>query len=104
MLFKIGEFSRLSHLTVKTLRFYEKEGLLIPDKVDSLSSYRYYSTSSLEEACRIKAFRQLGLSIEEIKRIKQGEDLKEILKHKSDELIKEKELIESKISILNQCH
>lgn len=101
MLFKIGEFSRLSHLTVKTLRFYEKEGLLIPDKVDSLSSYRYYSTSSLEEACRIKAFRQLGLSIEEIKRIKQGEDLKEILKHKSDELIKEKEFIESKISILN---
>ncbi len=31
---KIGEFSKLSHLTIKALRFYEKEGLLIPQKVD----------------------------------------------------------------------
>ncbi|MGN1406152.1 MAG: GyrI-like domain-containing protein, partial [Erysipelotrichaceae bacterium] len=58
-------------------------------------------TSSLLEACRIKAFRQLGLSIEEIKRIKQGEDLKKILKYKSDELIKEKELIDTKLSIIS---
>ena len=100
-MFKIGEFSRLSHLTVKTLRFYEKEGLLIPDKVDSISSYRYYSTSSLSKACAIKAYRQLGLSIEEIKRIIQGEDVKKILKHKSEELLKEKELIDAKLSILN---
>lgn len=100
-MFKIGEFSRLSHLTVKTLRFYEKEGLLIPDKVDSISSYRYYSSSSLSKACAIKAYRQLGLSIEEIKRIIQGEDVKKILKHKSEELLKEKELIDAKLSILN---
>lgn len=100
-MFKIGEFSRLSHLTVKTLRFYEKEGLLIPDRVDSISSYRYYSSSSLSKACAIKAYRQLGLSIEEIKRIIQGEDVKKILKHKSEELLKEKELIDTKLSILN---
>ena len=31
---RIGEFSKLSHLTVKALRFYEKEGLLIPENVD----------------------------------------------------------------------
>lgn len=34
-MFKIGEFSKLSHITVKALRFYEKEGLLIPEEVDS---------------------------------------------------------------------
>ena len=45
---KIGEFSRLSHLTVKALRFYEKEKLLIPASVDEWTGYRFYETSQLE--------------------------------------------------------
>ena len=63
---KIGEFSKLSHLTIKALRFYEKRGLLIPQKVDEQTGYRFYETSQLKEAARIKSYRQLGLSIEEI--------------------------------------
>ena len=43
---KIGDFSRLSHLTVKALRFYEKERLLIPASVDEWTGYRYYETSN----------------------------------------------------------
>ena len=39
---KIGDFSRLSHLTVKALRFYEKEKLLIPASVDEWTGYRFY--------------------------------------------------------------
>lgn len=38
---KIGEFSKLSMLTIKALRFYEKEGLLIPVEVDECSGYRF---------------------------------------------------------------
>ena len=38
---KIGEFSKLSYLTIKALRFYEKEGLLIPQKVDQKTGYRF---------------------------------------------------------------
>ena len=38
---KIGEFSKLSHLTIKALRFYEKRGLLIPRKVDEQTGYRF---------------------------------------------------------------
>ena len=56
---KIGEFSRLSHLTVKALRFYEKEKLLIPASVDEWTGYRFYETSQLEDAARIKAFNNL---------------------------------------------
>ena len=41
---KIGEFSKMSQLTVKALRFYEKEGLLLPAAVDSLTGYRMYET------------------------------------------------------------
>ena len=92
-MFKIGEFSRLSQLTVKTFCLFQR-------RVDSISSYRYYSSSSLSKVCAIKAYRQLGLSIEQIKRITQGEDVKKILKHKSEELLKEKEFIDARLSIL----
>ena len=53
---KIGEFSKLSHLTVKALRFYEKEGLLEPMSIDEWTGYRFYETSQLEEAAQIKAY------------------------------------------------
>ena len=51
---KIGEFSKLSYLTIKALRFYEKEGLLIPQKVDQKTGYRFYKTSQyliLKQRC-----------------------------------------------------
>ena len=67
---KIGEFSKLSHLTVKALRFYERKGILIPKKVDEQTGYRFYETSQLKEAARIKSYRQLGLTIEELQLIK----------------------------------
>lgn len=54
---KIGEFSKLSHLTVKALRFYEKEGLLEPAFIDPWTGYRFYETRQLEDAAEIKAYR-----------------------------------------------
>lgn len=97
---KISEFSKLSHLTIKALRFYEKEGLLKPASIDAWSNYRFYETSQLETAARIKSYRQLGLSIEEIKTVFSGADLKEVLKEKMKSLIKEKQGIESRLSII----
>ena len=47
---KIGEFSKLSMLTVKALRFYEKEGLLSPARVDEWTGYRMYDTAQLRTA------------------------------------------------------
>ena len=64
---KIGEFSKLSMLTIKALRFYEKEGLLIPARVDERSGYRFYEASQLEIAASIKALRQLDFSVEELR-------------------------------------
>ena len=63
---KIGEFSKLSLTTVKALRFYEKEGLLMPASVDEWTGYHFYETAQLETAAKSKSYRQLGLSIEEI--------------------------------------
>ena len=98
---KIGEFSKLSHLTIKALRFYEREGLLKPASVDEWNNYWFYETSQLETAAKIKSYRQLGLSVEEIKAVFAGADVKGILQEKIISLKKEKNLIESRLSIIN---
>ena len=97
---KIGEFSKLSHLTVKALRFYEREGLLIPVTVDEWTGYRFYETGQLEDAARIKAYRQLDLSIDEIKAIMSGADAKVIFAQKAAALQSQKEEIDVRLSII----
>ncbi len=66
---KIGDFSRLSKVTIKALRYYEKEGLLIPGHVDIFNGYRYYESGQLLDVARIISLKQAGLSIDEIKRV-----------------------------------
>ena len=65
-MFKIGDFSRLSFVTVKTLRYYDEIGLLKPVEVDRFTGYRYYSASQLPRLNYIVALKNLGLSLEEI--------------------------------------
>ena len=69
MKFKIGEFSQLMQVTVKTLRHYEQKGLLIPDEVDEWTGYRYYSISQMQKLNAIRTFQQLGFSLDEIKEL-----------------------------------
>lgn len=64
---KVGEFSRVGHVTVKTLKVYEDLGLLVPASFDEWSGYRAYTPDQLEVLYKILAFRDLGLSLEEIK-------------------------------------
>ena len=63
---RIGDFSKLSCVTVKTLRFYDEMGLLKPVQVDPFTGYRYYSYDQLPRLHRILALRDLGFSIESI--------------------------------------
>lgn len=65
----IGEFSRVTTLTVKTLRYYHREGILPPAHIDVFTGYRYYDGGSYIRALQIAALKQLGFSIREIKRI-----------------------------------
>jgi DNA-binding transcriptional MerR regulator/effector-binding domain-containing protein len=66
-MFSIGEFSRLSGLTVKTLRYYHEEGLLVPAFVDPDTGYRSYREEQLEAARVIAWLRTLEFSIGDIK-------------------------------------
>jgi DNA-binding transcriptional MerR regulator len=65
-MFKIGDFSRLSQVTVKALRYYDEIGLLKPSEVDRFTGYRYYSANQLPRLHRILALKDLGLSLEQV--------------------------------------
>jgi DNA-binding transcriptional MerR regulator len=66
MMLKIGDFSRLSQVTVKTLHHYDEIGLLKPDYVDAFTSYRYYTLDQLPRIHRIVVLKELGFSLEQI--------------------------------------
>jgi DNA-binding transcriptional MerR regulator len=70
-MFRIGEFSRISRVTIDTLRHYDALGLLKPVKVDPFTGYRYYSAQQLMSLNRILALKEVGFSLEEIARILQ---------------------------------
>ena len=63
---RIGDFSKLSRVSVKTLRFYDEMGLLKPVDVDRFNGYRYYEFDQLPRLYRILALKDLGFSLEEI--------------------------------------
>jgi DNA-binding transcriptional MerR regulator len=67
-LFTIGEFSKISGLSVKALRFYDEKGLLKPAQVDAATDYRYYDDVSVERARIIARLRELQFSLDEIAR------------------------------------
>ncbi|HSM71991.1 MAG TPA: helix-turn-helix domain-containing protein [Anaerolineales bacterium] len=63
---KIGEFSRLSQVTVKTLHHYDELGLIKPVHIDPLTNYRFYEVEQLPRIHRIMALKEMGLSLEQI--------------------------------------
>jgi DNA-binding transcriptional MerR regulator len=66
---KIGDFSRLSRISVKALRYYDDIGLLKPVTVDRFTGYRYYSVEQVLRLNRIIILRNLGLSLAEMTKI-----------------------------------
>lgn len=69
MMYTIGEFSKMTGLTVKTLRFYHEQGVLEPSRVEGGSGYRFYGPEKIETARVISALRELEFPIAEIREI-----------------------------------
>ncbi|HET9157692.1 MAG TPA: MerR family transcriptional regulator [Myxococcaceae bacterium] len=70
---RIGEFARLTGLSVRTLRFYDAASVLRPAEVDALTGYRLYALHQLQIASRIIALRRLGLQLDEVREALTGE-------------------------------
>ena len=66
---KIGDFSKLSRVPVKTLRYYDEIGLLKAATVDPATDYRYYTADQLPRLNRILALKELGFTLEQIGRL-----------------------------------
>ena len=64
---KIGEFSQMMQVTVKTLRHYEQKGLLKPNEVDEWTGYRYYTVGQMQKLQSIRELQRLGFSLDEIR-------------------------------------
>ncbi len=86
---KIGEFSKIAQVSIKTLRNYDRMGLLKPAHIDRYSSYRYYTLSQLTRLNRILALKDLDFSLDQIRELLKV-DLSEVsmqnmLKNKASE-------------------
>lgn len=99
---QIGEFAALNNISVQTLRYYEKIGLVYPSKVDKLTNYRYYDLMQSSVLDMIHFLKSLDFSLEEIKEILNRHDnlafLKEALTAQQKELEKKQLDMEVKIS------
>ena len=85
-MYKIGELSRLCSLPVKTLRYYDDIGLLVPDRIDKFTGYRYYSPARLGDCYRILALKELGFTLDEIRSHMEQGDTTALLTAKKEEL------------------
>jgi DNA-binding transcriptional MerR regulator/effector-binding domain-containing protein len=95
--FTIGEFSKVTGLTVKTLRFYHEEGLLEPTCVDEQSGYRYYDASKIEGARVISFLRSLEFPVAEIRELLRGSE-----SELTAALERQRKLIEERMKKLRQ--
>lgn len=85
-MYRIGEFSRLAGVSVKTLRYYHELQLLEPVEIDETSGYRYYDGTSYERAKKIRLLKSVHFSLVEIQeiidQIEDEADLQAYLKEK----------------------
>jgi DNA-binding transcriptional MerR regulator len=93
--YSIGEFSQITGLSPKTLRFYHEKGILVPSSVDEATGYRFYDASKIEKARIIMRLRQMEFSIEDISTVfpECGDDA-DILSH----LERQKQFLQQRIS------
>lgn len=93
-MFSIGEFSKITGLSIKTIRFYHEKELLIPARVEGGTGYRYFDQNNVESARVIVALRGFGFSLEEISSVlKEFDDEADIL----DYLEKRKQALREQI-------
>lgn len=92
-MFKIGDFSRLTQVSIKTLRYYDEIGLLKPAQIDRFTNYRYYTADQLPRLNRILALKDLGLSLDQITALIQTDlapgQMQDILRQKREEIARQ---------------
>lgn len=101
-MFKIGEFSVLTSISIHMLRNYDKIGLLTPNYIDESTGYRYYESNQLPIANQIVALKMMGFGLKEIAELQlqemQIDSLKELLKNKIEDKEQEVKVIRKQLA------
>ncbi|MFS0557692.1 MerR family transcriptional regulator [Brevibacillus sp. 179-C9.3 HS] len=102
-MFKISEFSRLSRVSLKTLRFYDQIGILKPADIDKENGYRFYAAEQLLTLNRILMYKDLGFTLQQIHQLlhenMSPEYVQGMLRHKEKEM---EQLLEEEQARLNR--
>lgn len=93
-LYTSGEVAKIAGVTVRTIRYYDTKGILIPSKYSS-SGHRLYSNEDIKKLKRVLALKYLGLTLEEIKRVESQSFEKNNM---VDSLSLQKNIIKNKIN------
>ena len=100
-LYRIGMFAAMNRVTVKTLRFYEAQGLLAPAHIDEESGYRYYTMSQMAVVHQITALKQAGFTLEDIAKINAGYDKDAFLMNKKAELLGKISKLTAQVAVID---
>ena len=100
---KIGDFAKLCNVSARTLRYYDDEGVLKADFIDEATGYRFYLPEAKEKYQKIIFYKELGFSLEEIKRLLAAteEEEKEMLKQKKGTLLSSVQQIQGQVQTIN---
>ena len=105
-MFKIGDFSKLSGISIKTLRYYDQIDILKPSTIDPSTGYRYYTATQLLTIRRIQAWKEQGFTLEQIKTLLQTdislETVTDSLKEKQTEIQHTISELQSQLTELNE--
>lgn len=99
-LYRIGMFANMNRVTIKTLRYYDEQNLLKPVYVDEENGYRYYEASQIADIHKILALKNMGFSIEDIRRMMNGEEENTLLLRKKQEILKELAELTTKLAVV----
>ena len=103
--FSVGEAAKAVHTTSETLRHYDRIGLVKPSKKDEWTNYRYYTEQDIVRLNTVRALQLMDLPLQEIKKVLEYDDLKNIVdflaqaEKKADEKIAALQYSKSKIQL-----
>lgn len=100
---KIGDFAKICNTSARTLRYYDDAGVLKADFVDEASGYRFYSPEAIEKYKKLIFYKELGFSLEEIKKLLAAteEEEKKMLKKKKETLLSSVEEIQGQVQTID---
>jgi DNA-binding transcriptional MerR regulator len=104
-MYKIGEFSKLLNTTAKKIRYYDNEGILLPDYIDKSTGYRYYSCYKISEYTKVTTLKELGFSLNEIKQMMyehSDESILSMIQTRKKEIIDELENINNRLLLIEE--